>query len=150
MSRFDQIKGGGYVLKWYGDEFKGKLRTELRKRLSQVGSLVVAEAKSLLSVPGSTQRTKTTTRGGKKFRKRSKMFNAAVSDPGDPPRLQRGRLRRSINKVLKNLKVRIRAQDPKAHLLELGTKNMQPRPFLRAAIANKRAEIRSILSKFMR
>lgn len=58
------------------------------------------------------------------------------SAPGEPPAVQTGRLFQSI-KVFPTLEfgvVLIVATDQKAHLLELGTRNIAPRPFMRPAL----------------
>jgi hypothetical protein len=142
------------TIKWHGDKIRGKLRTELRKRVSKCAGLVKREAIGLVGTSGTTQRTGQTKRrrGGvlKVYRKRSKRLNAAVSAPGEPPRMQTGRLKRSVKvKIMKGIRGRVYSRDPKAHLLEFGTVKMAARPWLNVALANMRAAIQSVLAERM-
>ncbi len=62
-----------------------------------------------------------------------------ASEPGEPPATDTGTLVASIETQydFKNLSGTVVVRDPKAPHLEFGTINMEPRPFLRPALANR-------------
>jgi hypothetical protein len=141
---------GRVTIKWHGDKVRGQLQTEYRKRISKATGLVKREAISLVGMSGTTQRTRQSKRLIKGtvrvFRKRSKRAGAVVSAPGEPPRKQTGRLQRSIKVRMKKMKGRVYSRDPKAHLLEFGTKKMAARPWLNVALENQQGGIAALLT----
>jgi len=94
--------------------------------LHACGLAVQTEAKRLASTPG---RGRTYTRGG---------VTHVASAPGDPPAVDTGRLRASIGSELardaQGLHARIGSTYDVALFLELGTRKMAARPFLRPAL----------------
>jgi len=66
-----------------------------------------------------------------------------ASAPGEPPASDTGRLVSSIQTKydVQNLTGSVTASAVYAAPLEFGTQKMEPRPFLRPAMANKRADI---------
>ena len=72
------------------------------------------------------------------------------SQPGQPPAVDTGQLRASITyeieQILFSITGRVGTNVKYARFLELGTKDMQPRPYLRAAIERNKAEIIKILT----
>lgn len=138
-------------LNWHGDEVLEALRAELQRRLAAGAVLVSDHAKELVSVPGTAQAIrKLTYRYGGARRtvgKRGRVYGAAVSEPGEPPRKQFGHLRRSVAWEQEGLTARVGSNYKIARYLEFGTSRMQARPWLRRALAECRDRIRAILSK---
>ena len=126
-------------LKWYGDRVKAALLAEMQRRLKAAAILVAGHAKKLLSVAG----TGTKKGPGKKSRR---VYGANPSAPGEPPRKQTGRLRASVTWEQENITARVGSNVKYARYLELGTRLMQARPWLRRALAECRDAIRAILS----
>lgn len=70
-----------------------------------------------------------------------------ASAPGEPPASDTGELVNSLKTVYDASKLSgtVVASAPHAPHLEYGTRNMEPRPFLRPAVANRRAETARII-----
>lgn len=89
----------GYA-KWYGDQFVKILNAELKRRVSACVIAIANRAKKLLSVPGTGGAIKSFSYwygGGKRsVKKRGTVYGHAVSQPGESPRKQTGRLRSSV------------------------------------------------------
>lgn len=94
--------------------------------LHAAGLAVQSAAKRLASTPG---RGRTYTRGN---------VTHVASAPGDPPAVDTGRLRASISSELardaQGLHARVGSRYDVALFLELGTRRMAARPFLRPAL----------------
>lgn len=82
-------------------------------------------------------------------RSRGRVYGAFPSRPGEPPRKQTGHLRRSIAYEVDrtNLVARIGTNLAYGRYLELGTRRMAPRPWLRRAQAETMNTIRRIFSQ---
>ena len=98
--------------------FDQKLRKAARAALSECGRTIVADIRERLSIPVERVR-------GHVFR----------SEPGEHPRLDTGKLRKSIKYKVAPQADRVSdltifSTDPKAPLLEYGTSRMEERPFL--------------------
>lgn len=97
---------------WKDEQVLRVTRTLMRKRMNRAGGII----KDILQDKVSARR---------------------VSQPGQPPGRVSGRLYRSFRTETRSafgrkggpLLLRIRIRDPKAHLLERGTKKMKARPF---------------------
>jgi hypothetical protein len=90
----------------------------------------------------------------KKGLKGRRVYGFNRSKPGEPPRKQTGHLRRLVTYevVETELTGRVGIPSDPEHgnygvALELGTSNMAPRPWLRRALAESKAEIDSLLSR---
>jgi HK97 gp10 family phage protein len=151
---------------WFGAQENARIDRELRKRLHRASIVVSRRAKRLLSVAGTgTRRDKfkdgsvvTESRVMEVNGRRQKVFRqlgqggknvygAFPSAPGEPPRKQTGRLRSSVTyEVLDGeLIARVGTNVKYAKWLELGTKNMAPRPWLRRALNESGDEIDRIM-----
>jgi len=125
-------------LKWYGDEAKKRITTEMERRLTACAIVVSGHAKKLISVAG------TGAGPGQKRR-----YGSDPSKPGEPPRKQTGHLRRSVAWERAGLVARVGTNVRYGRWLELGTRKMAARPWLRRALAECQAQIQAILSKPM-
>jgi len=76
------------------------------------------------------------------------VYGAFPSKPGEPPHKQTGHLRRSITHEVDrvNLFARIGTNVEYGRYLELGTKRMAPRPWLRRALNEMTSKVKSILT----
>lgn len=126
-----KIRGARVKVVWFGDRVARGLGTEFIRRLKIVGSMLERSAKKDLSIPGRS---------------------VGPSSPGEFPHAQTGDLRKSIfNEVQERRKVVILGTTMRHGLyLEVGTKHMDSRPFLRMTVANNRREIIRILTAKMK
>ena len=67
------------------------------------------------------------------------------SSPGQFPKLECGQLRNSMTYEVKKLKALCGTNVKHGKFLELGTKNMSPRPFLRPTLKAEKGRIKKIL-----
>lgn len=121
---------------------KQQLEAELTRRLSAAAIVVETHAKQLVSIAGT---------GGAPGRDAKGRFKRAYgsnpSAPGEPPHKQKDHLRRSITWELVGKTARIGTNLLYGRWLELGTKNMLARPWLRRALAETKTQVLAILSK---
>jgi hypothetical protein len=132
-----------------------RLRREYARRVESCCLLVERRAKELISIDGTGRRGVGVTvrlRDGttRRLRKGSLIYGANPSRPGEPPHLQTGRLRASVSHAVRDLVGRVGTNVRYGRDLELGTRRMAARPWLRRALADCRPEIRRILSAPMR
>jgi HK97 gp10 family phage protein len=123
-------------MRWYGEQRHAEIQLEMRRRIAAAVRLVLNQARVLVSTPG------TRLRKGK-----AKVYGAVRSQPGEPPRKQTGQLRRSIATEVLGLIGRVGTNLKYGKHLELGTRHMAARPWLRRALAESRAKITAILSR---
>jgi HK97 gp10 family phage protein len=131
---------------WHGDAARDHVRERLAKGLWRAAQAVERRARELLAVSGTAQAT-----GLGRRRKGSRIYGAARSAPGEPPRKQTGRLRASVTSEVDEgaLEARVGTNindPPYPRWLELGTGKMAPRPWLRRALAEVQGQIMQILS----
>jgi HK97 gp10 family phage protein len=110
-------------LKWYGDDVYKKIHNEQKKRVRQAAIFLESYIK--------------------------KSFGTSPSSPGEPPGVDTGRLRKSITheieEALWDIIGRVGTNVEYGKWLELGTKDMSPRPYLRRAIEENKQELVNIL-----
>jgi hypothetical protein len=82
-----------------------------------------------------------------KIASKTRIYGALRSKPGEPPYKQTGHLRRSVSWEYDANKMIARVGSPlaKARWLELGTRRMAARPWLRRALLESKGKIREIL-----
>ena len=111
-------------LKWYGTEIYNKIHTEQKKRVNKAAIFLESYIK--------------------------KSFGTSPSQPGDPPGVDTGRLRNSIaheiEEQLWDIIGRVGTNVEYARDLELGNKQIKPRPYLRRAIEENKRELVNILA----
>ncbi len=123
---------------WHGGKLQALVLAEVRRRLAVAAIVVWNHAKSLINVEGTGK-----TGQGKKAKL---VYGAHPSAPGDPPRKQTGRLLGSVAWEVSDLVARVGTNVKYGRWLELGTKTIAPRPWLRRALAEKKGQVESILS----
>jgi len=139
------------MLIWHGNKVKTEIRKGTFEALRDVALATESAAKGLMKAGGRTESGQVafgaysikTGRGlassaydpntGKKGLNK---INTYRSKPGEPPRVQTGTLRRSITHELSKAVpvARVGTNVVYGKHLELGTRNMAPRPFMRPAM----------------
>ena len=140
-------------LEWHGDEAAKAIEAEVNRRLHRCCVTVLNHAKTLINVNGTGVSTSGGGRDAKgRYRKKSKKlrYGAHPSAPGEPPRKQTGRLLASVAWEVSGLVGRVGTNLPYGRWLELGTRLMAARPWLRRALAECRDKILAILSAPMK
>jgi HK97 gp10 family phage protein len=141
------------VRKWDGEQAKRLIRAAFLRNLKAAAIVVKNRAKVLVSVPGTAKaiRKMEYRYGGFKFKvgKKGTVYGAVVSDPGEPPRKQFGRLRASVASEADEgrLAARVGTNVKYGRWLELGTQNMAARPWLRRALNESLSRVRAILAR---
>jgi HK97 gp10 family phage protein len=112
-------------LSWQGNRVMQKLRTVARAGAEDCAKLIVKEMRRLIIEEGKTGRI---------------YGSHQASAPGEPPANQSGELAKSISyKVVNGAngpEITISVDAKYGGMLELGTRFMEPRPFMRPAVAN--------------
>lgn len=89
----------------------------------------------------SIERTQTNTKGVKRIINRGRSIKKRASAPGEFPANWTGDLQRSIDfNVISDTHIVFGAKAPYAIYLEEGTSKMQPRPFLKMSLENRRGQ----------
>lgn len=137
-------------LKWNGDRFIRLLKAELRRRVSACCHAVANRARELLSVEGTGKRTRRVRDKNNKLRQSRKLvYNANPSKPGEPPHVQTGRLRGSVAVEVQEGFTgpvgRVGTNVKYGRWLELATRLMAARPWLRRALQERAAVIKAIM-----
>jgi phage gpG-like protein len=125
--------------RWHGEKFKVQMQAEMVRRLNACAIVVANHAKKLISIDGTGVGD-----GG------SLIYNANPSAPGDPPHVQTGRLRGSVAWEIIGLIARVGTNVAYGRWLELGTTDMDARPWLRRALTECADRIRAIMSRPLR
>lgn len=135
-------------VKWNGDQWRRDFAREYRKNVSAAAIYLNNQIKADISQPGTAEFEQKTKKG--KARKK-RIYNFTHSRPGNPPFKQKGRLRASmaweivgsalapIGRVGTNYKV--------GKYLELGTRKMAARPFLRRNLKLHQSQLAAIVTK---
>jgi hypothetical protein len=127
--------------KWYGEQWKAAMRREARQRNSACALGVWQRAKLLIGTEGAGARVKVKggtevvqSRGGRKAIGKL-LYGAFPSAPGDPPHKQSGRLLASVAwELVSDAIARVGMNLRYGRWLELGTRKMAARPWLRRAL----------------
>jgi len=143
------------ALIWHGEAVEGKLRLWTRERIRQICFVTEMLAKQSMKKGGRTESgfaeltpgTIRTMRDPTSKQKVEKV-GSYKSAPGEIPRVQTGRLRRSItHEMHETLPIgRVGTNVVYGKSLEFGTNRMAPRPWLRPALHKVRGLAASIFS----
>ena len=158
---------------WRGPQVRAAIEARTRRVVSAACIIVAREAKELISISGtgrlapkgSTSRYvapryaymkkkgKHVLVGGKIVVRHqggnaAKVYGAFPSKAGQPPRKQTGHLRRSVTYNVNGLVGRVGTPIKYGRYLELGTRHMKPRPWLRRSLRTKSDEIIRLLRQY--
>lgn len=136
----------------HSEQFRRRLEVGVKANLKEAGIYLHKAAKELISISGTdgkaSNKGKRDAKG--KFLKSKLVYNSNPSSPGEPPHVQHGRLRGSVTYVVEHSGqswvVRTGTNVKYGRWLELGTKKMEARPWLRVAMALKYRDLHKILS----
>ena len=146
------------TLLWHGHKVSANLQAYMRERVKTACYMIEYTVKVSMKKGGRTESGFAELRPGTKTvmqdpgtKEKARTIGSFRSQPGEPPRVQTGRLRESIThrmeKVLPIGYVGTNEEYSKA--LEFGTSKMAPRPFMRPAIHKMMGYIRQMFSKDM-
>jgi HK97 gp10 family phage protein len=143
---------------WHGKRIVEILQSELTRRLTASAMLVTRHAKELVGKEGTGTRSKSGAVEPTQARNKKKLIEGAFpSSPGEPPHKQTGHLQRSITWELRRsglfgrgLIARVGTIVDYGRFLELGTRRMRPRPWLKRSLDAVKPQIKMILSRPMR
>ncbi len=123
-------------VRWHGDEMLVRVRAGALAGVSEAIGIVDARAVSLIL---------DTTKSGRIYKRRGVAHQASA--PGEPPASDTGTLlnRRHIDLFPDRLAARLTFSAGHALPLELGTKNMEPRPFAVPALRATEQEVRGVI-----
>jgi hypothetical protein len=128
-------------IKWSAEQFIAKVAGLTENTLDSVAEMIKDDAKISMLEPKSGKPPSTKHPGMSTRRQR-----VTASAPGEAPAVQTGRLYGSIEILKDKPQSRIIvATDRKAHLLELGTRKIAPRPFLRPSLWKNMARLATML-----
>jgi hypothetical protein len=132
------------VVKWNGRAFEQKLRESTATGLNRATTFLHAECRREVSKPNSGVRVpvKRKAKGGNK---KSRTIYPNPSKPGEPPKLRTGFGQRNVVKEFDAPSMRGRVGVTKNGLymffLDIGTKNIERRPWLMATLMKHSATI---------
>lgn len=130
-------------LHWYGPKRLAEVEAELGRRITACAIVVTQRARRLIGTEGASTAPGRTR--GTKLR-----YGTNPSTPGNPPHKQTGRLLASVAYEVVKLVGRAGTNVLYGRWLELGTRWMRARPWLRRALAESRAKMRAILARPMK
>lgn len=120
------------TVEWNGDEILARVRQAAMTGVVRGTEAILEEADSLM---------RETPRTGREYR-RGKVTHVA-SSPGNAPAIDTGRLRQGLRSEYDqgDLSGTAIASTKYSAALEFGTESIEPRPFMRPALSNRRQEI---------
>lgn len=133
---------------WNGEAVKRQFAKLIKNRIKTACVFLHNQVKSDISQSG-VLRYHPLTKKGTAAKSQKSVYNFTHSRPGNPPYKQKGTLRRSVGWEVKGLKGRVGVDLGMAVYgkhLELGTRKMAARPFLRPALRKVSPQLRAILT----
>lgn len=137
---------------WNGDQFAAQVKAEMGRRLNASAIVVESHAKTLINTAGTSGGAQYDADGKRiKGAYKKLKYNTNPSKPGDPPHKQTGNLQRSVTHEVSVWwsRARIGTNVKYGRWLELGTKWMAARPWLRRSLTEVRAAVVAILTRPM-
>ena len=117
---------------------RAKLEAALLVAAKSAGARLVGHIRQKLNVSASVARAKAIARSRARRRRLAK-FVYQASLPGQPPRKRSGALQKSVTSQVTRgdgvVRIKIGSAVQYARYLELGTKRMRPRPWLKSGVA---------------
>lgn len=140
-------------IEWHGDELSKRLEQRLHQALQRSAVMLTTRARILASTPAKRirrKRTRTTSAG-----KRGGQYTDYVpSAPGSPPAVRTGFGRRNITYEYDPEKfiarVGVRENADYMAFLEVGTRRIAPRPWLRPALRQTQTAIDTLIKTAVR
>lgn len=135
-------------LRWYGDRIGRELEHAARTAVQRAGAHLMTQARMMANRPAKRERRRRqrTTSAGPKG---STYTHYIASAPGQPPAVRTGFGRRNIDMEFypKRLIARVGVRESADYMiyLELGTRRIAPRPWLKPATDRSRASIEAIM-----
>lgn len=133
---------------WNGEEAKRQIVKLTEARIKTACVFLHNQVKQSISQSG-VLRYNPLTKKGTASKSQKSVYNFTHSRPGNPPYKQKGTLRRAVGWEVKGLRGRVGvdlAMAAYGKSLELGTRKMAARPFLRPGLRINIAKIRAILT----
>lgn len=141
----------GYVAKWNLKAVVDQTEAQAARGLGRAAQYLVKRIKENVSRPGVKATTpfgSTTVMGKRVMRGATGGDIVRISRPGESPRLRTGIFRASSRAEIvegsRGLAYKVGSDLPQAASLELGSRNMKPRPYLRSTLAQERSEMRAV------
>lgn len=136
--------------KWYGETQLSAIEKAYNRRVKSACRYLSSAVKADISQAG-TLRYNPTTKSGRPSKSQKAIYNFTHSAPGNPPFSQTKHLRRSIawelvGKVGFKFVGRVGTNLKYGRWLELGTRRMKARPYLRRALSLHRSILARILT----
>ena len=117
---------------------RAKLEAALLVAAKSAGARLVGHLQRRLNVSASVARAKSIARSRARRRRLAK-FVYQASLPGQPPRKRTGTLQKSVTSQVTRgdgvVTIRVGTKIPYGKFLEMGTRAMRPRPWLRSGVA---------------
>jgi HK97 gp10 family phage protein len=139
-------------VKWYSTQQEVRIRNAADRGARKAATILKNELVRLIVETPKSGRI-TSIKYGRRLKSGNRVIKSIkrASAPGEPPASQSGKLLRSIQIVTSRITgVLVRISAPHARWLERGTKKMEPRPFIRPAIANKKIEMKEAMAQPIR
>lgn len=136
-------------VEWHGDKFRLSVERAMRQRLEAACIFLETQVKQDINQSG-TLTYRPVNRNGTLGKREKVLYNFTHSRPGEPPFRQTGHLLRSITHEVSGMVGRVGSTIPYALHLELGTRDMAARPFLRSNLIRHSAAIQKILTGTIR
>lgn len=118
------------LTKWNGKKMMNQVVTQEGRRLTKAAIHFTNKVKQNISTKGS----------------KCNRNNGRRSRPGEYPFIECGQLRNSITYQIKQLKATCGTNVKHGKFMELGTKNMAPRPWLRSTLKAEKRSIKRIIA----
>lgn len=141
----------GYVAKWNLKAVESQVEAQVARGLGRAAQYLAKRIKENVSRPGVKATTpfgSTTVMGKRVMRGTTGGDIVRISRPGEPPRLRTGIFRASIRAEMiegsRGLAYKVGSDLSQAASLELGSRRMKPRPYLRSTLAQERGEMRAV------
>jgi HK97 gp10 family phage protein len=129
------------ALTWNNSVLRGKARKAAMRAVVRGTEIVREEAISLIL---------NSQHSGRTYQRRGVVHQASA--PGEPPASDTGRLVNSISAVYDTNAISGKVVVGAKHglYLEFGTQTIEPRPFLRPAVANTKAKVQAAMAEEMK
>lgn len=141
----------GYVAKWNLKAVLDQTEAQAARGLGRAAQYLTKRIKENVSRPGVKATTpfgSTHVMGKRVMRGTTGGDIVRISRPGEPPRLRTGIFRASIRAEMvegsRGLAYKVGSDLQQAASLELGSRNMKPRPYLRSTLAQEGSEMKAV------